>query len=309
MHHPERSNVITERSNVITERSNVILSLSKDEARPGRSVGADVVALEGERQTRKRDQIVTEEPLELRLSDGGAASTLAVTMRTPGNDFELAAGFLFDEAVVRSRDDIAGMSYCLDSAVDPSQRYNIVTVECRAGAVAADRSRFERHFTIGSACGVCGRAQLDSLRDLGVMPIDDAVRIPASLLYQLPARMREAQRVFASTGGLHAAALFDKHGEALVVREDVGRHNAIDKVVGWGLLNGRLPFAGCVLVVSGRASYEVLQKSVMAGISIVASVSAPSSLAVDLAREFNVTLVGFLRGNRANVYAAPERIA
>jgi FdhD protein len=250
---------------------------------------------------------VTEEPLELRLRDGGAANTLAITMRTPGNDFELAAGFLFDEAVVRSRDDIIGMSFCLDSDVDPLQRYNIVTVECRAGA-AADRARFERHFTIGSACGVCGRAQLDSLRDLGVTPIDDAVRINSSLLYQLPARMQEAQRVFAATGGLHAAGLFDEHGEALAVREDVGRHNAVDKIVGWGLLNGRLPFAGCVLVVSGRASYEVLQKSVMAGIPIVASVSAPSSLAVDLAREFNVTLVGFLRGNRANVYAAPERI-
>ena len=207
-------------------------------------------------------QIVTEEPLELRLSDGGAASTLAVTMRTPGNDFELAAGFLFNEAVVRSRDDIVGMTYCLDSAVDPPQRYNIVTVECRAGAAAADLARFERHFTISSACGVCGRAQLDSLRDLGVTPIDDAVRVAASLLYQLPERMREAQRVFASTGGLHAAALFDEHGEALAVREDVGRHNAVDKIVGWGLLDGRLPFAGCVLVVSGRASYEVLQKSV-----------------------------------------------
>jgi FdhD protein len=281
--------------------------LSKD-VRPGRSIEAEVIALEGDRQTRKRDEIVTEEPLELRLSDGGAADTLAITMRTPGNDFELAAGFLFDEAVVRSRDDIIGMSYCLDSDLDPPQRYNIVTVECRAGAAAADRARFERHFTIGSACGVCGRAQLDSLRDLGVMPIDDPVRVSASLLYQLPARMQEAQRVFAATGGLHAAALFDEHGEMLVVREDVGRHNAVDKIVGWGLLNGRLPFAGCALLVSGRASYEVLQKSVMAGIPIVASVSAPSSLAVDLAREFNVTLAGFLRGDRANLYTAPERI-
>jgi FdhD protein len=278
------------------------------EGRPGRSVGVDVVALEGEGRARKRDEIVTEEPLELRLSEDGEASTLAVTMRTPGNDFELAAGFLFDEAVVRLRDDIIGMSYCLDAAVDPAQRYNIVTVECRAGAAAGDRARFERHFTIGSACGVCGRAQIDSLRDLGVTPIDDAVRVAATHLYKLPAQMREAQRVFASTGGLHAAALFDERGEALVVREDVGRHNAIDKIVGWGLLDGRLPLAGCVLLVSGRASYEVLQKSVMAGIPIVASVSAPSSLAVDLAREFNVTLVGFLRGNRANVYSAPERV-
>lgn len=277
--------------------------------RPGRSVEADVVALEGELQMRKRDEIVTEEPLELALSEGGATRTLAVTMRTPGNDFELAAGFLYDEAIVRSRDDIIGMSYCLDSALNPQQQYNVVTVECRAGAAAVDRARFERHFTIGSACGVCGRAQLDSLRDLGVRPLDDAVRVLASLLYELPARMQQAQRVFASTGGLHAAALFDEHGDALVVREDIGRHNAVDKIVGWGLLGGRLPFARCVLLVSGRASYEVLQKSIMAGIPVVASVSAPSSLAVDLAREFNVTLVGFLRGSRANVYNAPERIS
>ena len=277
--------------------------------RPGRSVEADVVALEGELQTRKRDEVVTEEPLELSLSEDGATRTLAVTMRTPGNDFELAAGFLYDEAIVRSRDDIIGMSYCLDAALNPQQQYNVVTVECRAGATAMDRARFERHFTIGSACGVCGRAQLDSLRDLGVRPLDDEVRVVASLLYELPARMQQAQRVFASTGGLHAAALFDEHGDALVVGEDVGRHNAVDKIVGWGLLGSRLPFARCVLLVSGRASYEVLQKSIMAGIPIVASVSAPSSLAVDLAREFNVTLVGFLRGNRANIYNAPERIS
>jgi FdhD protein len=282
--------------------------LTHPAVRPGRSVEADVVALEGKLQTRKRDEVVTEEPLELALSEGGATRTLAVTMRTPGNDFELAAGFLYDEAIVRSRDDIVGMSYCLDAALNPQQQYNVVTIECRAGATAIDRARFERHFTIGSACGVCGRAQLDSLHDLGVRPLDDAVRVLASLLYELPARMQQAQRVFASTGGLHAAALFDEHGDALVVREDVGRHNAVDKIVGWGLLAGRLPFARCVLLVSGRASYEVLQKSIMAGIPIVASVSAPSSLAVDLAREFNVTLVGFLRGNRANVYNAPERI-
>jgi FdhD protein len=277
--------------------------------RHGRSVEADVVALEGELRTRKRDEVVTEEPLELALSEGGATRTLAVTMRTPGNDFELAAGFLYDEAIVGSRDDIIGMSYCLDAALNPQQQYNVVTVECRAGATAVDLARFERHFTIGSACGVCGRAQLDSLHDLGVRPLDDAVRVLANLLYELPARMQQAQRVFASTGGLHAAALFDEHGDALVVREDVGRHNAVDKIVGWGLLGGRLPFARCVLLVSGRASYEVLQKSIMAGIPIVASVSAPSSLAVDLAREFNVTLVGFLRGNRANIYNAPERIS
>jgi FdhD protein len=278
------------------------------ELRPGRSVEAEVIALDGAGRARKHDELVTEEPLELRLSDGGTTQSVAVTMRTPGNDFELAAGFLYSEAIVRVRADITGIAYCLDSGVEPDQRYNIVTVECRPGAAATDRERFARHFTIGSACGVCGRAQLDSLRDLGVRPLEDTVRVPASLLYELPARMLDAQRTFAATGGLHAAALFDERGEMLVVREDVGRHNAVDKIVGWGLLDGRLPFERCILLVSGRASYEVLQKSLMARIPIVASVSAPSSLAVDLAREFGVTLAGFLRGNRANLYAMPDRI-
>ncbi len=169
-------------------------------------------------------------------------------------------------------------------------------------------ARFERHFTINSACGVCGRAQLDALRDLGIGVLEDDLRVPQRLLYELPQRMRASQRIFASTGGLHAAALFDERGESIAVREDVGRHNAVDKLVGWGLLNARLPFARTILMVSGRTSYEILQKSAMARIPIVCSVSAPSSLAVDLARAFNITLVGFLRGERANVYAAPERL-
>ena len=237
---------------------------------------------------------------------GDATRTLAITMRTPGNDFELAAGFLYDEAIVRARDEIATIDYCIDPAIDPDQRYNIVNVELRTAL--ADFARFERHFTTSSACGVCGRAQLESLRELGVVPIEDDFRIEPNLLYQLPHRMRESQRVFATTGGLHAAALFDEGGKAIAVREDVGRHNAVDKLVGWGLLGGRLPFARTILMVSGRSSYEILQKSAMARIPIVCSVSAPSSLAVELAREFNMTLVGFLRGDRANVYASPQRI-
>jgi FdhD protein len=227
-------------------------------------------------------------------------------MRTPGNDFELAAGFVHNEGLVRSREEIAGISYCLDPAVDPEQQYNIVNVEL--AGMPPDLDRLERHFVTSSACGVCGRAQLDALRDLGVAPVEDDVRVPASLLYELPDRMREAQRVFESTGGLHAAALFDAAGKAVAVREDVGRHNAVDKLAGWGMLENRLPFAGTILMVSGRAGYEILQKSAVARIPIVCSVSAPSSLAVDLAREFNITLVGFLRGRRANVYAAGDRI-
>jgi FdhD protein len=277
--------------------------------RPGRTVEVELSMLDGERRSRKRDEVVAEEPLELRLVANGTTRTLAVTMRTPGNDFELAAGFAYNEAIVRARGELAGISYCLDPTVDPDQRYNIVNVELRGGSVPPDLERFERHFTMSSSCGVCGRAQLDSLRDLGVTPIEDDVCVYADLLYALPKRMRSAQRVFASTGGLHACALIAEGGDAVAVREDVGRHNAVDKVVGWGLLDGRLPFARSILMVSGRTSYEILQKAAMARIPIVCSVSAPSSLAIDLAREFNITLVGFLNGERANVYSAPERIA
>lgn len=266
-----------------------------------------VVTLHGSQRVAKDDRVVAEEPLELRLVGGSQSRTLAVTMRTPGNDFELAAGFVYSEGIVRSRAELAEVTYCLDPEVDPDQRYNVVSIELsRSGLPALDR--FERHFTTSSACGVCGRAQLDSLRDLGVMPISDDVTISAELLYSLPARMREAQRVFAATGGLHAAALFDESGSTIAVREDVGRHNAVDKIVGWGLLENRLPFSRSILVVSGRASYEILQKSATAGIPIVCSVSAPSSLAVDLARDFNVTLAAFVRDERANVYSSSERI-
>jgi FdhD protein len=278
------------------------------ETRTARTVETEVLALTGDARTPRHDAVVGEEPLELRLQRSGAAQTLAVTMRTPGNDFELAAGFLYNEGVVANRGEIAELTYCLDSALDPEQRYNIVTIELRAALSAARVARFERHFAMNSACGVCGRAQLESLRELGATPVKDDVRISARTLYTLPDRMREAQRVFETTGGLHAAALFDEHGETIAVREDVGRHNALDKLVGWSLLNGRLPLKHCVLVVSGRASYEILQKAVMARVPIVASVSAPSSLAVDLAAEFNVTLAGFVRSDRANLYAASERI-
>jgi len=271
-------------------------------------VETPVVALHGTSRSAKDDAVVTEEPLELRLGGGGDTATLAVTMRTPGNDFELAAGFAFCEGLVRSREEIAQLTYCLDPALDPEQRYNVVSIEL-ASSVLPDVTRLERHFTATSACGVCGRAQLDSLRERGIVPVEDAVKISPELLYSLPDRMRRAQRVFESTGGLHAAALFDENGTPVVAREDVGRHNAVDKIVGWGLLNGALPFSRCMLAVSGRAGYEILQKSAVARIPIVCSVSAPSSLAVELAREFGITLAGFVRDGRANIYSAAERIA
>ena len=283
--------------------------MSEVEGRAGRTTASELFALNGEERRPKHDQVVTEEPLEVRLVAGGTIRPLAVTMRTPGNDFELAAGFVYSEGIVRARDDLAQLTYCIDPQIDPEQRYNIVNVELRGCAGIPELARFERSFTMSSACGVCGRAQLDSLRDLGAAPLDDHVRITPSNLYALPQRMREAQRVFDTTGGLHAAALFDQTAKMMAVREDVGRHNAVDKLVGWALMNGRIPLHGCALAVSGRASYEILQKAVMARIPIVASISAPSSLAIELAREFNITLIGFLRGRSANLYAAPDRIA
>lgn len=267
-----------------------------------------MLALQADRRLTKHDDVVGEEPLEICLVAGAKTQTVAITMRTPGNDFELAAGFLQSEGIVRTRDEIVGISYCIDPAVDAEQRYNIVNVELR-NSTLPDLTRFERHFTMSSSCGVCGRAQLDSLRELGVTPLGDGVRVSLKVLYELPERMRESQRIFSSTGGLHASALFTESGNVAAVREDVGRHNAVDKLVGWALLNERIPLSRTILMVSGRSSYEILQKSTMAGIPIVCSVSAPSSLAVELALEFNVTLVGFLRGERANVYASPQRIA
>ncbi len=277
------------------------------EERPGRTTETRVVRYVGGAPHDTFDEIVTEEPLELRLVAHGEMRTLAVTMRTPGNDFELAAGFVTSESIVRGRDEIAQIGYCIDPAVDAAQRYNIVNVELRAARIT-DVSRFERHFTMNSSCGVCGRANLEALRDLGVAPLVDDTRAAIATIYELPDRMREAQRVFAATGGLHAAALFTRDGDALAVREDVGRHNALDKLIGWAQMNARLPLSGTLLFVSGRASYEILQKAAVARIPIVCSVSAPSSLAVDLAREFNITLLGFVRDGRANVYSAAERI-
>jgi FdhD protein len=275
--------------------------------RPGRTTETSVAAFDGTQSRTKHDDVVTEEPLELRLIAGRTTQTLAVTMRTPGNDFELAAGFVVNERIVRSREEIGQIAYCIDPEIDVEQRYNIVNVALTTDEIP-DTTKFERHFTMNSSCGVCGRANLEALSDLGVTPLTDDVRVPVSLLYSLPGRMREAQRIFSSTGGLHAAALFDRDGAVQCVREDVGRHNALDKVVGWGAMNGRLPFSALLLMVSGRASYEILQKAAVARIPIVCAVSAPSSLAVDLAREFNITLAGFVRGERANIYSASERI-
>jgi FdhD protein len=255
----------------------------------------------------RADFLAAEEPLGIRV-DGTA---LTMTMRTPGDDVELAAGFLVSEAVVRSPADIAGIKLCDGTACghgDHDGLGNIADVSLAAGVTAAPGAR--RNFLTTSACGVCGKA---SIQDICVMPhaalSGDPARFAPGVLATLPGRLRDAQRVFSRTGGLHAAGLFTAQGELIVIREDVGRHNAVDKVVGWALLDGRLPLAGCVLMVSGRASFELVQKAVLAGIPLLAAVSAPSSLAVDLAGEAGLTLVGFLRGPSMNVYAGAHRLS
>jgi FdhD protein len=252
----------------------------------------------------REEHLATEEPLEIRVGD----RRLAVTMRTPGADFELAVGWLHAEGVVTSQGDVTAVRYCTDVVLEPDERFNVVTVDLAdplAGAALAARS-----FIVSSACGVCGRDTLDDLRDRGYEPAPAGAPLDPELLAGLPDRLRDRQAVFERTGGLHAAGLFDAvSGDLLVVREDVGRHNAVDKVVGWALLGGRLPLSGAVLVVSGRTSYELCQKAVAAGVPALVSVSAPSSLAVGLARTFGLTLAGFARDGRVTVYAGRERLA
>jgi FdhD protein len=266
-------------------------------------------AADGDGVARRSDRLATEEPLELRLLAGGSQRTLAVTMRTPGADFDLAAGWLYGEGVVAAPSDISRISYCVDRDLDEAQRFNVVNVELRASALP-DLRALERHFFTSSACGVCGKASLDALQvACRVAPPRGLPQVSPSVLHALPGKLRGAQGLFNSTGGLHAAGAFDPGGELIAAKEDVGRHNAVDKLVGWALRQGKLPLSDSVVVVSGRASFEILQKCVMAGVPVVCAVSAPSSLAVDVAREFGVTLIGFLRGDRFNVYAGPERVA
>jgi FdhD protein len=255
----------------------------------------------------RSDSLATEEPMELRLVSGGVKQTVAVTMRTPGADFELAAGFLHGEGLVSSPDDIEKISYCVDAEVDTEQRYNIVNVELRGDD--HDLRPLQRHFYTTSACGVCGKESLEQLELRGGRVIPPGPEIAAETIYSLPEKLREAQGLFEATGGLHAAALFEAEGDLLALREDVGRHNATDKLVGWALLEGRLPLSDHIVMVSGRSSFEIMQKCLAAGVPIVCAISAPSSLAVDVARRFDMTLVGFLRGNRFNVYSGSERIS
>ena len=255
--------------------------------------------------TTRPDTLVAEEPLEIRLN----GKPLAITMRTPGDDFALAAGFLVSEGVLAAASDLQNIVYCAGAIADGSNTYNVVDVRTAPGVSLPDFT-LERNVYTSSSCGLCGKASLDAVRTTTRWPIADSprLRVTPALLSGLPERLREAQRVFDRTGGLHAAALFTEDGELLDIKEDVGRHNAVDKLVGRALQNGELPLSRTVLLVSGRASFELAQKAVMAGIPMLAAVSAPSSLAVDLATETGLTLVGFLRGGSMNVYAGDDRI-
>ncbi|GAA2095980.1 formate dehydrogenase accessory sulfurtransferase FdhD [Streptomyces albiaxialis] len=252
----------------------------------------------------RADTLVAEEPLEIRLN----GRALAITMRTPGDDFALAAGFLLSEGVVHDPEQIASIVYCAGATDEGANTYNVLDVRLAPGTPLPDIA-LERNVYTTSSCGLCGKASLDAVRTTARWTLGEGPALDPGTLAELPGRLRAAQRVFDKTGGLHAAGLFTPDGGLIDVREDVGRHNAVDKLLGRALQQGRLPLRDHVLMVSGRASFELAQKAVMAGVPALAAVSAPSSLAVDLAHETGLTLVGFLRGSSMNVYAGAGRLA
>jgi len=276
--------------------------------RPGPTATADVWKRSPGRLVQEGDRLAAEEPLEIRVERTGHAPTsLAVTMRTPGNDFELAAGFLLTEGIVSRKRDLARIEYCTDASVP--QEYNIVSAVLRPD-VEFNADRLSRHFYMSSSCGVCGKTSLEAVRVAARHPVPkDTPLAAAETIAAIPERLRTGQTLFTQTGGLHAAGLFDAAGRRGSVREDVGRHNAVDKVVGEQFLADHVPLSDRILTVSGRASFEIIQKAAVAGVPFVVAVGAPSSLAVTLANEFDMTLVGFARGERFNVYAGRHRIA
>ena len=246
-----------------------------------------------------QDSLAAEEPLEIRV--GG--KPLTVTMRTPGNDLELAAGFLLTEGIIESREQVASIRAAIPLN---GARSNVIEVELKERGF--DPGDLQRNFFAASSCGICGKATIEAIRRRDLTALERGFEIDAELLCRLPEILRTEQEVFSRTGGLHAAALFSEDGELLGAREDIGRHNAVDKMIGWALMERRIPLSRQVMVVSGRGGFEIVQKALSAGIPILASVSAPSSLAVKLAREFGITLVGFLRGRRFVVYSGEFRI-
>jgi FdhD protein len=272
-------------------------------ARKPRSVDlTQVTEWEDGKSRRKEDFLAAEEPLEIRIGE----DPLSVTMRTPGHDLELAAGFLLTEGLIQRRAQIVALE--ADAGIAAENRGNVVLAKL-APEAAPDFEKLRRHFFAASSCGICGKASIDSVRARTLVAPNPDFRLDPKVLVRLPEKLRESQAVFGRTGGLHAAALFDGAGELLVLREDIGRHNAVDKVIGWALLEERVPLGNTILLVSGRGGFEIVQKAIVAGLPVVASVSAPSSLAVQLARELGQTLIGFLRGRRFVIYAGEERIA
>jgi FdhD protein len=263
----------------------------------------------GVRRRTRRDVLASEEPLEIRVARGvgGAGVPIAVTMRTPGSDFDLAAGFLLAEGMIDRAADVLAMRYCIDGADDGAQRYNIVNVDVGPEA-PFDPAAPARGFYVSSSCGICGKASIEAVQALGRDAVRSALRVDPGVLFSLPERLLSSQTVFRRTGGLHAAGLFACDGELLRAREDVGRHNAMDKLIGAALLAGELPLSDRIVLASGRLSFELVQKASRAGVAVLAGVSAPSSLAVELAEEVGMTLVGFLRDGRFNVYAGGERL-
>ncbi|MGI0149774.1 MAG: formate dehydrogenase accessory sulfurtransferase FdhD [Thermoplasmata archaeon] len=279
--------------------------------RAGPTNEASVWKVRGNRTREETDRLAGEEPMEIRVESGPRrrrdTTSLSVTMRTPGNDFELAAGFLFTEGIVGRKRDLVRIEYCTDAKV--TQEYNIVSAILRPD-VDFQPDRLSRHFYMTSSCGVCGKTALEAVRVAVHHPIPtDGPIVEATKIPRIPDRLREGQALFSETGGLHAAGLFDRSGNLLALREDVGRHNAVDKVIGEAFLADRVPISDRILAVSGRSSFEILQKAAVAGLPFVVAVGAPSSLAVAIAEEFGMTLVGFARENRFNVYAGRQRIA
>jgi FdhD protein len=263
-----------------------------------------VVRVDGDRVVTRPDSLAVEEPLEIRV----AGRSLAVTMRTPGDDVDLAIGFLLTEGLVDRGEDVSAARFCAGSTEEGVNTYNVLDLTLAPG-VDPPSPAAERAFYTTSSCGVCGKASIDAIRTRSRFPVAcDPATVDRAVLVSLPDRLRAGQQVFERTGGLHAAGLFTTTGELLCLREDVGRHNAVDKVVGWAAREQRLPLAGTVLQVSGRASFELVQKALMAGVPVLAAVSAPSSLAVSLAEQVGMTLVGFLRGDSCNVYAGAHRL-
>jgi len=277
----------------------------------GSSLAVDISKVNGDQQLSQTDRIAVEEPLEIQLCsatfDGAAAKSISITMRTPGDDAELAVGFLYTESIIQDPTQLMSVDYIGETDADTGLR-NKIRVELHP-QVEVDISRLERHFYTTSSCGVCGKASLDALHVTGLESLHgNRSEFRREVIVAMPEKLIAGQHLFSETGGLHAAALFDQNGDIIVVKEDVGRHNAVDKVIGWMFMNARLPAQHEGLLVSGRASFELMQKSLVAGIPLLAAVGAPSSLAVRLAKDFDMTLIGFLRDGRFNIYSDTARI-